>query len=137
LPRAIQLVMMMRWWPQFVAACRRRYGKVFTIRNTMMGEMVYLADPDAIKTVFAGDPRIFHAGEANSMLGGLLGDGSVLVIDDDVHRERRRLMMAPFHRDAVARQAELMADIAAQNVAGWPVGRPFAVAPKTRRSPRA
>jgi cytochrome P450 len=131
IPAAIQLVMMMRWWPQFVAACRRRYGTVFTIRNTMMGKMVYLADPDAIKTVFAGDPRIFHAGEANSMLGGLLGDTSVLVVDDDVHRERRRLMMAPFHRDAVARQADLMAEIAAENVAGWPIGRPFAVAPKT------
>ncbi len=131
LPPAIQLVMMMRWWPQFVAACRRRYGTVFTIRNTMMGAMVYLADPDAIKTVFAGDPRIFHAGEANSMLGGLLGDTSVLVVDDDVHRERRRLMMAPFHRDAVARQADLMAEIAAENVAGWPVGREFEVAPKT------
>ena len=130
-PRALQLVLMMRWWPQFVAASRRRHGKIFTLRNTMMGEMVYLADPDAIKTVFAGDPRIFHAGEANSMLSGLLGDSSVLVIDDDVHRERRRLMMAPFHRDAVARQAELMAEIAAENIAGWPVGEPFAVAPKT------
>ncbi|BBX04695.1 putative cytochrome P450 135B1 [Mycolicibacterium moriokaense] len=104
---------------------------MFTLRNTMMGEMVYLADPDAIKTVFAGDPRIFHAGEANSMLGGLLGDTSVLVIDDDVHRDRRRMMMGPFHRDAVARQADLMAQIAAENIAGWPVGRPFEVAPKT------
>jgi cytochrome P450 len=131
LPRAIQLVVMMRWWPEFVAACRRRYGKVFTLRNTMMGEMVYLADPDAIKTVFAGDPHIFHAGEANSMLGGLLGDSSVLVVDDDVHRERRRMMMAPFHRDAVARQADVMAAIAAENIAGWPVGRSFPVAPKT------
>ncbi|WP_006244417.1 cytochrome P450 [Mycolicibacterium tusciae] len=131
LPAALQLVLMMRWWPQFVAACRRRHGKIFTLRNTMMGEMVYLADPDVIKTVFAGDPRIFHAGEANSMLGGLLGDSSVLVIDDDVHRERRRLMMAPFHRDAVARQAELMAEIAADSIAGWPVGEPFPVAPRT------
>ena len=131
LPGALQLVLMMRWWPQFVAACRRRYGKVFTLRNTMMGKMVYLADPAAIKTVFAGDPRIFHAGEANSMLSGLLGDSSVLVIDDDVHRDRRRLMMAPFHRDAVAKQADLMADIAAENIAGWPVGRQFPVAPKT------
>jgi cytochrome P450 len=64
------------------------------------------------------------------MLGGLLGDTSVLVIDDDVHRERRRLMLPPFHRDAVARQAGLMAEIAATNIAGWSVGRPFAVAPK-------
>ncbi|WP_333890248.1 cytochrome P450 [Mycolicibacterium gadium] len=130
-PAAVQLVLMMRWWPQFVASCRRRYGTIFTLRNTMMGEMVYLADPETIKTVFAGDPRIFHAGEANSMLSGLLGSSSVLVIDGDVHRERRKLMMAPFHRDAVARQSELMAHIAAENIAGWPVGQAFAVAPKT------
>ena len=51
------------------------------------------------------------------MLGGLLGDSSVLVIDDDVHRERRRQMLPAFHRDAVARQAGVMAEIAAANVA--------------------
>jgi cytochrome P450 len=121
----------MRYWPKYVAWCRRRYGNVFTIGNSMVGKMVYLADPADIKTVFAGDPRIFHAGEANSMLSGLLGETSVLVIDDDVHRDRRRLMMAPFHRDAVARQAEVMGRIAAENIAGWPVGRAFPVAPKT------
>ena len=120
----------MRYWPRFVAACGRRYGKVFTIRAAMVPPMVYLSDPAEIKKVFAGDPSVFHAGEANAMLGGLLGDTSVLVIDDDVHRDRRRLMLPPFHRDAVARQAGLMAEIAATNIAGWSVGRPFAVAPK-------
>ncbi|ULE34096.1 cytochrome P450 [Mycobacterium sp. IDR2000157661] len=130
LPSFALLLLMMRWWPQVVALCRRRYGDVFTLRNSVMGDMVYLADPADIKTVFAGDPRIFHAGEANSMLAGLLGDSSVLVVDDDVHRERRRLMMAPFHRDAVAAQAGVMADIAVENIAGWPVGTPFAVAPR-------
>jgi len=120
----------MRYWAQFVTACRRRYGKVFTIRAAMAPPMVYVSDPAEIKKVFAGDPSIFHAGEANAMLGGLLGDTSVLVIDDDVHRERRRLMLPPFHRDAVARQAGLMAEIAATNIAGWSVGRPFAVVPK-------
>jgi cytochrome P450 len=113
-----------------VSACRRRYGKVFTLRVPPMGSMVYLSDPADIKTVFAGDPRIFHAGEANAMLRGLLGDTSILVIDDEVHRDRRRLMLPPFHREAVARQAEVMAEITAANVAGWPVGRRFALAPK-------
>ena len=68
-----------------------------------MGTLVYLDDPAEIKKVFAGSPSVYHAGEANSMLSGLLGDSSVLVIDDDVHRERRRQMLPPFHRDAVAR----------------------------------
>jgi len=130
LPQWVQLIVFMRYWAQFVTACRRRYGKVFTIRAAMAPPMVYVSDPADIKKVFAGDPSIFHAGEANAMLGGLLGDTSVLVIDDDVHRERRRLMLPPFHRDAVARQAGLMAEIAATNIAGWSVGRPFAVAPK-------
>src|SRR5215208_3799741 len=130
LPRFVQMVLMMRYWPRFISACERRYGKVFTVRAAMVPPMVYLADPAEIKKVFAGDPSVFHAGEANAMLGGMLGDSSVLVIDDDVHRDRRRLMLPPFHRDAVARQADLIADIAATNIASWPVGRPFAVSPK-------
>jgi cytochrome P450 len=130
LPKWLQTIIFMRYWPRFVTACRRRYGKVFTIRALTVPPMVYLADPHEIKKVFAGDPSVFHAGEANAMLGGLLGDSSVLVVDDDVHRDRRRLMLPPFHRDAVARQAELMADIAATNVASWPVGQPFSVAAK-------
>jgi cytochrome P450 len=120
----------MRYWPRFVAACRRRYGSVFTIRGLAVPPLVYLSDPAEIKKVFAGDPGVFHAGEANAMLGGLLGDSSVLVIDDDVHRNRRRLMLPPFHHDAVARQAEVMAEVAATNIANWPVDQPFAVGPK-------
>ena len=64
------------------------------------------------------------------MLGGLLGNSSVLVIDDDVHRERRRQMLPAFHRDAVARQTTLMAEIAAANIAKWPIDTEFAVAPR-------
>lgn len=121
---------MWRYWPRFVAACRRRYGGTFTLRVASMGTLVYLDDPAEIKKVFAGDSATFHAGEANSMLTGLLGPDSVLVVDEEVHRDRRRLMLEPFHREAVARQAGLMAEIAAENIASWPVGCTFAVAPR-------
>ena len=120
----------MKFWPTAVAACRRRYGDIFTLRVASMGTIVYLADPADIKTVFAGDPAVYHAGEANSVLRGILGDTSVLVVDDDVHRDRRRLMMAPFHRDPVAMLSPVMAEIAAANIADWPVGREFPVAPR-------
>ncbi|CAN7436171.1 cytochrome P450 [Mycolicibacterium frederiksbergense] len=121
---------MMKFWPRFVSACHRRYGDVFTLRVASMGTLVYLARPEDIKTVFGGDPAVYHAGEANSMLAGLLGSSSVLVVDDAEHRDRRRLMLAPFRREAVARQTGLIARIAADNIAGWPIGRTFAVAPK-------
>ncbi|MGA9358050.1 MAG: cytochrome P450 [Mycobacterium sp.] len=130
LPRSVQAGLMLRHGVGFVAACRRRYGNVFTLRVAGLGALVYLADPADIKTVFAGDPRVFHAGEANTMLSALLGESSLLVIDDDAHRDRRPLMLPPFHRDAVTHQAALMADIAAANIAGWPVGTSFPAAPK-------
>ena len=124
LPKSIQAALMLRYWPRYVSECRRRYGSVFTLRVSSLGTLVYLADPTDIKTVFGGDPAVFHAGEANAMLSGMLGASSVLVIDGDVHRDRRRLMLAPFHRDAVARQQGLIADLAAANIARWPVGEP-------------
>lgn len=130
LPPPVQAALMLHFWPRFVSACRRRYGDVFTLRVSAMGTMVYLADPADIKVVFAGDPTIFHAGEANSVLSTLLGESSVLVIDEDEHHQRRRQMLPPFHRDAVARQTEIMSEIAAANITGWPVGTSFPVAPK-------
>ena len=91
LPRSVQAWMML---PAILRGSSphadNRYGKVFTLRVASMGTMVYLADPADIKTVFAGDPKVFHAGEANAMLRGLLGETSVLVVDEDVHRDRRR-----------------------------------------------
>ncbi|MBU3749976.1 MAG: cytochrome P450 [Mycobacterium sp.] len=130
LPASVQTALMLRWWSACAFACQRRYGDVFTVRPAGFGPGVYLADPEHIKTVFAGDPRVYHAGEANSVLAGMLGRSSVLVLDEDLHRDRRRLMLAPFHRDAVARQSGLIAAIAAANIDRWPVGREFPVAPK-------
>ncbi len=130
LPAAVQTALMLRWWSACAFACQRRYGDVFTVRLAGFGPGVYLVNPEDIKTVFAGDPRVYHAGEANSVLAGILGPSSVLVLDEDLHRDRRRLMLAPFHRDAVARQSALITDIAADNIDRWPVGVEFPVAPR-------
>jgi cytochrome P450 len=130
LPAAVQSTLMLRWKSAFASACKRRYGDVFTVQLAGFGPGVYLANPDDIKTVFTGDPRTFHAGEAYSMLAGMLGPSSVVLLDGDLHRDRRRLMMAPFRLEAVARQHQLIGEIAAAHVAGWPVGVEFPVAPK-------
>lgn len=130
LPSALQTVLMWRYPNRWLPACRRRYGTIFTTYAAPVGTLVYLADPADIKTVFAGDPAVYHAGEANSILRGIVGDSSVLLLDEERHRDRRRLMLPPFHRDAVRRQTELMAEITAEEVAGWPVGKRFPVAPR-------
>jgi cytochrome P450 family 135 len=130
MPAALQSVLIWtasQWMQQ---RCHRRYGSVFSIYAAPLGRMVYLADPADIKDVFAGDPSVFHAGEVAAPVRGVLGASSVLLLDDAPHRERRRLMMPPFHRDAVAAHATLMAEIAAAEIARWPVGTPFPMVPR-------
>lgn len=58
---------------RFLAGCQRRYGNMFTLRIPLSGKVVYLADPADIKTVYAGDPHVFHSGEAHWFFRGLLG----------------------------------------------------------------
>ncbi|ODQ88270.1 cytochrome P450 [Mycolicibacterium holsaticum] len=131
LPMLAQSVMMLRHGLDYLTACQRRYGDIFTLRHPMVGTVVYVVDPEAIKTVFVGDPRVFHGGEGHQILRGVLGDSSLFVIDEDEHRDRRRLMMPAFLRDAVAHQAGPMVEIAAANIATWPVGNSFPAAEKT------
>ena len=120
--------------PRFMTYCQRRYGNRFTVRLGRFGTFVYLADPGDIKEVFRGDDSVFHAGEANApFLGRVLGPSSVLCTDDDVHLRQRRRLSGPFHGASITKLAPLMADIAAEDVAAWPVGTEFPVLPRMRR----
>ena len=46
---------------------------------------MFLSDPDAVKQVFTGDPRVLHAGEAQRVLRPVLGHHSVLLLDEAPH----------------------------------------------------
>jgi cytochrome P450 len=80
-PRALQTLRWIYRPGAMLEDCRRRYGDMFTLRIANEGTWVFLADPDAIKQVFTGDPRVLHAGEANVVVLPLLGHHSVLVLD--------------------------------------------------------
>src|SRR3954453_16142666 len=85
LPLAAQTYMLWGHTLRFLAYCRRRHGDVFTVRAAPMGDLVYFADPAAIKEVFTGDNSVLHAGEANAVLEPVLGATSVLLTDDEEH----------------------------------------------------
>ena len=110
---------------------RERYGDVFSSHFPFFGRVVYVADPALVKQVFTGDPAVFHAGEANATaLGDALGENSLLTLDEERHMSQRKLLLPPFHGQAVARYAETIAAAAATEVERWPVGEPFALRPR-------
>ncbi len=115
---------------RFVHTCHQRYGDRFTIRIPGIGTLVFLTDPDDIRSVARGDPAIFHAGEAAAPLGEVLGTQSLVMLDDDRHRCSRGMMLPAFHGDSVRRQVAEMVAITADDVARWPVGEQFTLYPR-------
>ena len=128
LPTLVQSFLLRFYWPRFLAACERRYGKAFTLKVTSLGPVVFLADPHDIKDVFTGDQSTYRAGEANAVLRGLLGDNSLLVLDGDLHREWRRLLLLALGNDAAARHTDMIVEVTVANVCDWPLDRQFPVA---------
>ena len=47
--------------------------------------------------MFAGSTEVFHAGEGNAILGPVMGEHSVLLLDEAEHLRIRRLLMPAFH----------------------------------------
>ncbi|CAN0251328.1 unnamed protein product, partial [Phaeothamnion confervicola] len=72
-----------------------RYGETFTMRLSGFGELVQLTRPEDIREVFRGDPQVLHAGEANALLATLVGQTSVLVLDEEPHVRQRRVLLPP------------------------------------------
>jgi cytochrome P450 family 135 len=130
LPRAVQTALLWRRTQPFLEACHRRYGDVFTIRSAVLGTLVYVADREAIKGVFTGDPTTFHAGEANAILGPVLGRRSLLLLDEGEHLRRRKQMLPPFHGEAIRRYEQVVAEIAGAEAEAWPARRPLALQPR-------
>ena len=71
--------------PRYLDACRRRYGDAVTFRRCSTSGFVMVFDPELVKQVFQGSNEQLHAGEANALLGPILGERSVLLLDGAEH----------------------------------------------------
>jgi cytochrome P450 len=125
LPRAAQTAIWSRQAQRLSYACQDRYGDIFTLKIIREGTWVMLGDPEAVKRVFTGDPRVFHAGEANRIIEPLLGSSSLLVLDEREHMSQRKLLLPPFHGERMKAYGETMREIASREIESWPAGIPY------------
>ena len=94
------------------------------------GTWVVVSDPELVKQVFTGDPKVFHAGEGNDILRPLLGEHSLLTLDEAPHMSQRKLLLPPFHGKRMAGYEETMREIAAREIESWPTGVPYRLRPR-------
>jgi cytochrome P450 len=132
-PRMPMLLQSALTWSRtipFFAANQRKYGPVFTLRSLPWGTTVVVNDKHLVKQIFTGDPAVYHAGDGNSLLAPVLGERSVLVIDEDPHLQARKRLLPPFHGDSVRRYGEIVERIVEEDIERWPLGEPFPLHPR-------
>ncbi len=129
LPRFAQTLGFIFQPVRFIEACRRRYGDVVTFSSLFDSCFVMVFDPDLVKQVFRQPPDRLRAGEANAVLGPVVGERSVLLLDGSEHLRQRRLLLPPFHGERMRTYEAVMQEAADRAIDGWPVGEPFALLP--------
>ncbi|WP_375501840.1 cytochrome P450 [uncultured Jatrophihabitans sp.] len=127
LPKAVQTVLFLTKGPFISPRWQRRFGDVFSMDIAPAGRSVVLSRPEHVREIFAGAADTFHAGEGNAILGPIMGEHSVLLLDEEEHRLSRKRIMAAFHGETLQGWSEVVERIAADDVATWPTGQPVGV----------
>jgi cytochrome P450 family 135 len=130
MPPALQTAIWFRRAQWMLAQCAARFGETFTLRILHEDPWVMLSNPEHVKQVFTGDPKIFHAGEGNRILLPVLGAHSLLLLDEDEHMQQRKLLLPPFHGTRMQSYRELMREVAAAEIETWPPGEPYRLRPR-------
>jgi cytochrome P450 len=130
MPSALQAVGWAERPLPFMERAHKRYGDIFTMRIRHAGTWVFLCDPEDVKRVFTADSAALGVGEANSLLGPILGSRSVMLLEEPEHMAHRRRMLPSFHGELMERYAASTTEIAREEIATWPLGEPFELWPR-------
>ncbi|MBI5309519.1 MAG: cytochrome P450 [Actinobacteria bacterium] len=113
----------------YFESATRNYGPVAWLSLPGFGRVVSVTDPALIKQVFLDHDRAY-AGEASKVMGPVLGPHSVLLLDGGEHMRQRKLLLPPFHGEALRAYERRIAEITRREIATWPANRPFAMRPR-------
>jgi cytochrome P450 len=131
LPRPMQTLRFSIRQIEFVFAARRTLGEVFRMRGVLDQEvMAVTSHPDHVKSLFTAKPELVPSLTGESPLRPIVGPNSVLTAIGPRHLRQRKLLLPPFHGEAVQAYTEMIADVADREIDRWPVGRPFPIAPR-------
>ncbi len=108
LPRWIQTMGFIFAPVPWIERNRRKYGDIVTFRSLFDPGFVMVFHPDLVKQVFRGSPDQLRAGEANAVLGPVVGERSVLLLDGAEHMRQRKLLLPSFHGDRMRAYEQTM-----------------------------
>ena len=115
---------------KFMFRAREECGENFRLHLPIRNErFVVTSHPDHVRSLFTAKPDLAPTMTGESPLRPILGPNSVLTSLGDRHMRQRKLLLPPFHGDAVRRYAEMIGEVVDAEIDRWPIGKAFALRP--------
>jgi cytochrome P450 len=131
LSRALQTLHFSIRQIEFVFRARRELGDVFLLRGVIDDDLdAITCHPDHVRSLFTAKPEDAPSLTGESPLRPIVGPNSVLTAVGPRHMRQRKLLLPPFHGEAVERYTAMIAEAADREIDSWPIGAPFALAPR-------
>ncbi|WP_018680549.1 cytochrome P450 [Actinokineospora enzanensis] len=116
---------------EFLAKAHAEFGDIFKVTLVGMPPIVYVADPDLVRQVFATDRSVGNAGRTRQdFLQRMVGDNSILVLDGDEWLRQRKMIGSAFHTRYLQSYQEQIREIANESIDTWDTGVEFPLRPK-------
>jgi cytochrome P450 len=115
----------------FNIGAHRHFGDVWTLRIPTRREgFVVTCHPDHVESLLKARPADAPSLTGESPLRPILGPNSVLTSVGERHLRQRKLLLPPFHGEAVQRYVAMITEVAEHEIDRWRVGDTFALAPR-------
>ncbi|HWF50728.1 MAG TPA: cytochrome P450 [Solirubrobacteraceae bacterium] len=133
LPRTVQVLRLNLRQLEFVFRWQRELGEVFRTQGILAGRPVVTSHPDHVRSLFTASPELTPSITAESPLRPIVGPNSVLTANGPRHLRQRKLLLPPFHGEAIERYVKMISEVTERELDRWPVGVPFALAPRMQK----
>ncbi|MEL6911781.1 MAG: cytochrome P450 [Cyanobacteria bacterium J06598_4] len=100
---------------KFMESASEQAPDIFLADVLGSGEYIFVNHPEAMRQIATSDrSKYFASSKDNNLLQPLVGDNSLLLIEGDRHKQRRKLLLPPFHGERMQTYSQIISNITRQ-----------------------
>ena len=114
---------------KFLDTVARQHPDLCEVKTVGFGnEYILVNHPEAIKEILSSNrQKLFASSKNNSILSPVVGDRSIILLEGNPHRQRRKLLLPPFHGERMTTYSRSIVELTHKAFGGLIAGETFTV----------
>jgi cytochrome P450 len=111
---------------EYMESAAKQAPDLFAAKISTGEDYIFVNHPEAMRQIVTSDrSKYFASSKENQLLQPLLGNNSLILIEGDRHKKRRKLLLPPFHGERMQTYSQLICDLTRDIVGKLEPDRPF------------